>query len=87
MKLISCVTNKDVGHLIFTLADGSGLGVKIFSRGSLAHSHMVQGGRAAVPEFENLYLFGMGWHGVIKRSCHGDSKKGQKILWTWWLTI
>jgi hypothetical protein len=65
MKLISRVTNKDVGHLIFTLAD---------ARKRPQSENFLEGfpwltviwykvEELAVPEFENLYLFwdGMAW--------------------------
>jgi hypothetical protein len=63
MKLISRVTNKDVGHLIFTLAE---------ARKRPQSENFLEGfpwlsviwykvEELAVPEFENLYLF---WDGV-----------------------
>ena len=63
MKLLSRVTNKDVGHLIFTLAD---------ARKRPQSENFLEGfpwltviwykvEELAVPEFENLYLF---WDGV-----------------------
>ena len=64
MKLLSRVTNKDVGHLIFTLADARKRPQsENFLEGvPLAHrSYGTRWKSCAVPEFENLYLF---WDGV-----------------------
>ena len=89
MKLISRVTNRDMGRILFTLAEArqrpqSADFLEGFPWLSVIWYKVEQ---LDVAEFEHLYLLwdGVAWGtpGALPRRL----KKGPKSLWTWWLRI